>query len=135
MLKLKLKKISKVKLLVFSTLLLIIGVSAFSLIRMYANSIENTFTSSAITDTTVYVNDLDADWYYYKSLNFTEVENSQEGLPDGTDREIYTEKNLVPVTITYSGVDINNPSIVGKVSPTEGQYIYEYYKYYRNAPR
>lgn len=130
MLKLKLKKISKVKLLVFSTLLLIVGVSAFSLIRMYANSIENTFTSSAITDTTVYVNDLDADWYYYKSLNFTEVDNSQEGLPDGTDREIYTEKNLVPVTITYSGVDINNPSIVGKVSPTEGQYIYEYYKYY-----
>ena len=130
MIRLYLRKISKVKLLVISTLLLVVGISVFSFVRMYANSVVNTFTSSSITDTTVYVNDLDADWNYYTGLNFSMVDDANENSPDGSDRGLYTDKNLVPVSITYSGVDINDPSVVGTVSPSEGQYIYEYYKYY-----
>ena len=129
MLRLKLRKLAKSRLVILCALLLIVTVSSFSLYRIFALKVESSnYTSSSVTDETVFVNDLDADWNYYTGLNFTTITNNV--VPTGSNLGLYDENNLVPVIITYSGVDINDESLVGKVSPSEGQYQYKYYKYY-----
>lgn len=129
MIKLKLRKLAKSRIVILFTLVLIVTISSFSLYKIFAIKVESeNYTASSVTDTTVFVNDLDADWNYYTGLNFTTITNNV--VPTGKDLDLYDENNLVPVVITYSGVDINDETLVGKVSPTEGQYEYKYYKYY-----
>lgn len=86
--------------------------------------------SSGIANNTVYINDLDADYNYFKGLNYTEIRD--ENIPSGSSRGYYDDEYLVKVRIIYDGKDINNSSLVGAVSPinneTSNKYIY--YKYF-----
>lgn len=84
--------------------------------------------NSGIDGTTVYVNDLSADYNYYKGLNYTYSQNNT--YPTSSNKNIYNDTNLVKMAITYSGADIKNSSLVGTVSITETQNTYIYYKYF-----
>ncbi len=129
MLKFKIRKMSKKKAVRIITLILILSISIFSAYRFYAAFVDsNSYNSSTVDTDIVYVNQLDEDKFYYLGLNYTNP--STTSLPTGVNQNLYSESNLVPVTITYSGVDINDSSLVGKVSPTEAQSQYIYYKYY-----
>ena len=80
---------------------------------------------NGVIDNVVHINDLDADFYYYKGLNYT---NSTNGtLPSGNNQNIYPDNKLVEVQLTYSGVDENN-GYRGYVSLSELQDTYIYYK-------
>ena len=86
--------------------------------------------------TTLYINDLIADYNYMKGLNFAEIRNTN--IPSGTSTGYYDDANLVKVEIIYDGADINNSSLVGAVSPlnneTTNKYIYfKYYALERNS--
>ncbi len=81
---------------------------------------------SSISNGVVYVNDLDASYNYYMGLNYTTIDSGS--LPTYSER--YSDSNLVPVAISYSGTDLNNSNLVGSVSPTESETEYIYYKYY-----
>lgn len=81
---------------------------------------------SSISDGVVYVNDLEASYNYYMGLNYTTIDSGS--LPTYSER--YSDSNLVPVAISYSGTDLNNSNLVGSVSPTESETEYIYYKYY-----
>ena len=83
-----------------------------------------------MTDTTVYINDLDSDYNYYYGLNYTE--SSGGTLPTGNYQSLYTDSNLVRAYIKYSGQDFSNPDLVGHVSTEadEQQSEFVYYKYY-----
>lgn len=83
---------------------------------------------SEITNTTVYVNDLESDYNYYQGLNYTESKTG--ALPTGNKQSLYSDSNLVKVYIKYSGEDINDANLLGHVSLEEQQYEYIYYKYY-----
>ncbi len=82
---------------------------------------------SGIENNIVYVNDFLADYDYYMGLNYTS--SSNQTIPTRTSKEIYSESNLVYVAATYKGADYNNQNI-GKVSLTEEQDTYIYYKVY-----
>ena len=125
----KLRRTSKKRIIIFVTLFVIISISVFSLYRLYAAFVDaSSYEDSSLGDTTVYVNQLDQDRYYYLGLNYTNISSS--ALPSGNNQGLYSESNLVPVTINYDGHDINDASLVGKVSPTENYSMYTYYKYY-----
>ena len=125
----KLRRTSKKRIIIFVALFVIISISVFSLYRLYAAFVDaSSYEDSSLGDTTVYVTQLDQDRYYYLVLNYTNISSSS--LPSGTNQELYSESNLVPVTINYDGHDINDASLVGKVSPTENYSMYTYYKYY-----
>ncbi len=129
MLKYKLRRAPKRKIIIWSTLVLLFVVSIGSIVKFYAAS--TTFSSSYlsnITDDTVFVNDLIADRNYYEGLNFTEI-NNRHVLP-GENTNKYNDNNLIAVQITYDGHDINNNDLVGRVSHSERQYKFVYYKYY-----
>ena len=83
-----------------------------------------------MTDTTVYINDLDSDYNYYYGLNYTESSNGT--IPTGSYQGLYTESNLVRAYIKYSGQDFSNPDLVGHISTEtdEQQTEFIYYKYY-----
>ena len=53
-------------------------------------------------------------------------------MPTGEDQGLYSESNLVPVTVTYNAQDALNSSLTGQVSPVNGenQNKFVYYKYY-----
>ena len=113
----------------FAAIFIIISISVVSVYRLYAAFVDSSsYTSSSLGNQIVYMNQLDQDRYYYQGLNFTNITSS--ALPSGENQGLYSEDNLVPVTITYDGTDINDSSLVGKVSPTENYYKYVYYKYY-----
>ncbi len=85
---------------------------------------------SGLDGNTFYINDLTADYNYLKGLNYTEVRNTS--LPINNSG-YYNDNNLVKVQITYDGVDVNNNSIVGAMSPVAGESSinkFVYYKYY-----
>ena len=139
MLKYKLKKLPRKKTIVWATILLLFVISISSIVRYYASYSDAINTlgahSSGRTDTTLYVNDLEADWNYYMGLNYTKV-RSKTALPSFENE--YREDNLVAVKIVYDGTDVNHygkadaANFRGKISNSanEGQYILEYYKYY-----
>lgn len=83
--------------------------------------------ASGITDTTVYINDLESDYNYYIGKNYTD---SNGTIPTTENKNIYNDTNLVKVHVAYSSADIANASLVGTVSTTELQNTYIYYKYY-----
>lgn len=84
---------------------------------------------TGIENNIIYINDLLSDYHYYKSLNYTQIINGQE-LPGKVSTNYYDDEYLVQAQIEYSGVDINNSSLIGTVSPVENVNKYVYYKYY-----
>ena len=129
MFKLKIRKISKKRMLILCSLLAIVTISSISLYRIFAARVNgSSYTASSISGDTVYVNDLDSDWNYYNGLNYTEV-TSKTVLP-GENTNKYNQNSLVAVKIVYDGRDVNKPSLVGNVSSTEKQSKFVYYKYY-----
>ncbi len=76
---------------------------------------------------TLYVDDLNADYYYYTGQNYTS--SSSSSLPSSVNKNLYNDANLVKVTITYIGTDYNGIN-TGYVSLSERQSKYVYYKYY-----
>lgn len=127
MLKYKFKKIRKRKLVVWCTFIFLFLFSLGSIVRFYAIASFDGQQSNNIIGDTVYVNDLEADWNYFTSLNYTKI-TSKTTLPTYT--EIYNTSNLVAVQINYDGRDINHPNLVGYVSHNEHQSQFVYYKYY-----
>ncbi len=83
---------------------------------------------TGITDTTVYINDLESDYNYYKGLNYTYSDTGL--LPSGNNQNLYNDNNLAKIYVKYSGVDINNSNNIGYVSLDERQSEFIYYKYY-----
>lgn len=125
----KLKRITKKRLVTLMAIFVILGISLVSIYRLYAAFVNSSdYTESSLGDTTVYVNSLDQDKNYYLGLNYTNITSTS--LPTGVNQNLYNEDNLVPVTINYDGTDINDSTLVGKVSPTENYSKYTYYKYY-----
>ena len=83
---------------------------------------------TGMTDTTVYINDLESDYNYYKGLNYTYSDTGV--LPNGNNQNLYNDNNLAKIYVKYSGVDINNSNNIGYVSLDERQSEFIYYKYY-----
>lgn len=97
--------------------------------------------STGIEGSTVYINDLDADRANFDGLNYTDY-TDKGTLPNGGNRNLYNDSNLVKITVTYkggnvySGVDYNylaNTNQVGYVSLTEQQDTFVYYKWYKTS--
>ena len=80
------------------------------------------YIKSQIKDNKVIVNELESDYYYYKSLNYTD---SNGTLPTTENKNIYNENNLVQMKITYSSIDGEEK---GYVSLDERQDTYIYFK-------
>lgn len=105
-------------------------------IILYEERIETTNAKATITPhasgiegNTVYVNDLDADRNYFLGLNYTYSADGK--LPTTESKNIYSDKNLVRVQITYDATTTaNGATITGTVSTTEPQNKYIYYKTY-----
>lgn len=85
---------------------------------------DSDYKESGIYGNTVYVNDLENDYYYYTGLNYTENDGT---LPTTENKNIYNDSNLIQVKITYSSTNIENNQ-KGYVSLTERQDTYIYYK-------
>jgi len=84
---------------------------------------------TGLDGTTLYINDLDADYNYLQGLNFTEVRSTS--IPSGVSSGFYDDEYLVKVELIYDGMDLNDNSLVGAVSPiNENANKYVYYKYY-----
>ena len=111
--------------LLFSFFLFYIGVTTYLI--SYSEFVTNVSRErSGVVENIVYVNDAESDYYYYMSKNFTYSDNRT--LPTTLDKQIYSSNNLVELTITYSGKDNVNSTLVGYVSPNELQDTYVYYK-------
>ncbi len=111
--------------LLFSFFLFYIGLTTY--LKSYSEFVTNVQRErSGIVDNIVYVNDAESDYYYYMSKNYTYSTNRT--LPTTVDKNIYSSNNLAELTITYSGTDNADSSLVGYVSTTELQNTYVYYK-------
>lgn len=134
MLKYRLRKLSRKKTIVWTTILLLFVISMASIVRYYAEASFSGVDLSAphsYTDSTVFINDIQSDYDYYMGLNYTEI-TSKTTLPGNTSLNKYTDDTLVAVQLVYDGTDINDSSIKGTVSSAtvETQYIFKYYKYF-----
>lgn len=85
--------------------------------------------NTSITSTTVIIDDLKSDYDYYMGLNYTTPTTTGQ-VPTTENKNIYSNNNLVQAKVIYDGRDINNSSIIGHVSRSEQQYLYNYYKIY-----
>ncbi len=86
--------------------------------------------ASGADGNTFYINDFDMDYNYFKGLNYTEVRTTS--LPQSYSG-YYDDSYLVKVQLIYDGVDINNTSVAGALSPVSGENAinkFVYYKYY-----
>ncbi len=130
MLKYRLRKISRKKLIIWSTMIMVFVISLGSIVGFYAANSEIVPHASNIDTTNgiVYVNDLEADWNYYESLNFTEVLDRKSMT--GENRNFYNEDTLAMVQINYRGTDPNGNGWTGYLSYTEAIKDLVYYKYY-----
>lgn len=111
-------------------LLLILGaVSYFNTFSEMSIAFSNdpSYVSSKVEGNTVYVNDLVNDLNYYTGQNY--IYSNNGSLPTTLDKNIYNEKNLVQVKLTYYGYDLDNTNH-GYVSPSESQDTYIYFKAY-----
>ncbi len=79
---------------------------------------------SAISDNRVIVDDEEMDYNYYMGLNYTDSDGT---LPTSANKNIYSDSNLVKVTVNYSSLDSNN-GYKGYVSLSERQDTYVYYR-------
>lgn len=134
MLKYKLRKMSKKKLVIWSTMILLFVISMGSIVGYYAAGEDEVFGGTIISGDTVFVDDLSADWNYYMGLNYTEItdKNTLPGMNATNTAALssnkYNQNTLVAVQINYDGTDIND-DITGYVSYTEQQKKYVYRKY------
>ena len=80
--------------------------------------------------TTLYINDITADYNYLKGLNFTEVRSTS--IPSGVSTGYYDNDYLVKVELIYDAASLNNTNLVGAVSPINNENTNKivYYKYY-----
>ena len=103
------------------TILLFLSINLF---KTFSEDV--TDTRSHIDGDTVYVNDLESDYYYYLGMNYVDDINSNSVT--------YSDSNLASVTVVYHGYgsDVNSctPAVCGYVSLTERQNKFTYYKYY-----
>ena len=124
--KIRKKLICRFFLIFVSFFLLASGITTF--IFTYGEYVSKTEReSSGIKGSTVYINESEADYYYYLGLNYTY--DSEGRLPSGVNQNLYNENTLVEVKIEYSSKDINN-SKIGYVSLSELQDTFVYYKTY-----
>ena len=94
----------------------------------FGRSAAITLHETGIEGDTVYINDLDSDYNYYKGLNYT---SSQTGtLPTGVNQNIYNDTTLAKVYIQYNASDISDSTMTGYISLDEQQSKMNYYKYY-----
>ncbi len=114
--------------ILFSFLFLVVFSVTFSLTYGQRNDPSIVFIDdklNGVIENVVHINDLNADYYYYKGMNFT---NSGDGsLPTINDKNVYPDNRLVEVQITYSGFDPNS-GYRGYVSLGELQDTFIYYK-------
>ncbi len=129
-------KAKRIVIAVCSFFLFAFGLTTF--LKTYGEFVStfDTNTSGKVNNT-LYINDLTSDYNYLKGLNYTEIRN-QNIIPSETSTGYYDDGNLVKVRIIYDGVDINDSSLVGYVSPLASENVnkYIYYKYFgleRNA--
>lgn len=126
----KLNKLRTKKILLWISIMFVFSLSLGSIVKYYASNVNlDIKAKTGISDdgTTVIVNDKEADWNYYESLNYTEIKDKRI-LPQYVDK--YNKDTLVLTQINYNSVDVNDSSLVGYVSSKERQSKYTYYKYY-----
>lgn len=82
------------------------------------------YNQTQIIGNKVIINEIENDYYYFKSLNYTKSEGS---LPTTENKNIYNDNNLVQMKITYSSHDEDK---IGYVSLDERQDTYIYFKMY-----
>ncbi len=124
--KIKKIKLSRIVLLIFTFLLFAGGLTTF--IVTYSEYVSRTQrVASGISGNIVYVNDMEADWYYYLGQNYTY--SSDGRLPTTANKNLYNKDTLVEAKVTYSGTDLNTNN-TGYVSLTELQHTYVYFKMY-----
>lgn len=124
-------KTSKILLTVILALIVIASITTYALTYSEyttTTTLSEVENNSGVFDNMVIVDETESDYNYYESLNYTA--SSTGSLPSGENQNIYNEKNLVNVEITYDGTDINDNTLVGYVSLTERQNTYKYYKVY-----
>ena len=94
------------------------------------SSVMTTPSTSRVEGTTLYVDDLTADYNYMQGLNYTEIRSTS--IPSGVSTGYYNDDNLVQVQIIYDGKGFNDNSLVGAISPINNENINKivYYKYY-----
>ena len=124
------KKNSKVSLRLFTMLslifILILGTTTYlltycDLILEFNNDPD--YVESGVSGSVVYVNDLEADYYFYQGQNYIESDGT---LPTTENKNIYNDETLVQTKIIYYGDD--GKGNVGYVSNTERQNTYIYFK-------
>ena len=97
----------------------------FTIVKSPAITLHDTGKSG----NTIYINDLNSDFNYYKGLNYTKANGSS--WPTGTSSNTYNNSTLAKVYIAYKGSEINaNSTTVGYVSLDEQYSDIIYYKYY-----
>ena len=125
------KKLTKQKIrilvITFSLFLFTLGLTTYfitygDLIGQFDD--DEDYIKSQIKDNKVIVNELESDYYYYKSLNYTDNNGT---IPTTENKNIYNENNLVQTKIIYDSIDGTNK---GYVSLTERQDTYIYFKMY-----
>lgn len=123
------------KRIIISLVFLVLIISSISFVYTYSSVStpiikENDENSNRIIGNTVYINELDADYYYYMGLNYTyHVNNghlSDNNMPSLNNQNKYTTGNLAQVKITYKGTDLNGNT--GYVSLDELQDTFVYNK-------
>ncbi len=125
----KIKKLSIHKKLRILSIFLIFAVLSFCVtayLKTYSEYVSNPNNLNGVNGEYVYINDADADWYFYMGRNYTS-NNGQ--LPTFADKNLYNENNLVETTVTYNGRDILYNQ-TGYVSNTEQQNKYVYYRFF-----
>ena len=124
------KKNSKVNLRLFAMLsvafILILGTTTYlltycDLILEFNNDPD--YVESGVSGSVVYVNDLEADYYFYQGQNYIESDGT---LPTTENKNIYNDETLVQTKIIYYGDD--GKGNVGYVSNTERQNTYIYFR-------
>ena len=113
----------------FFTLLFFFGILLllnFTYFRTYSDRIidfaqDPDYVESGIVGSTVYVNDLDSDYYYYLGLNYTSNDGT---IPTKENKNIYNDSNLVQVKITYNAQDENGNNAYVSSSERQNKFIY-----------
>ena len=112
----------------FFTLLFFFGILLllnFTYFRTYSDRIidfaqDPDYVESGIVGSTVYVNDLDSDYYYYLGLNYTSNDGT---IPTKENKNIYNDSNLVQVKITYNAQDENGNNAYVSSSERQNKFI------------
>ena len=124
--KIKENPILKLRLLIGTTLLLILTIGLTTYFTTYSDRIlkfndDPDYLERSIKDNKVIINEIEKDYNYYEGLNYTESDGT---LPTTENKNLYNDTNLVQVKLTYKSDDGTNK---GYVSLTERQDTYIYF--------